>query len=48
MLAERCLEYGNVAYFICIDFEKAFDRINWVKMVKLHKHRSGQEGQEIA
>ena len=35
MLCERSLEYGNDAYICFVDFEKAFDRVNWVKMMEI-------------
>ena len=31
------LEYGNDVFICFVDFEKAFDRIDWVKMVKILK-----------
>ena len=34
MLCERSLEFGNAVYICFVDFEKAFDRVNWVKMMK--------------
>ena len=37
MLGERSLEYGNEVYVCFIDFEKAFDRVNWVKMMQILK-----------
>jgi len=33
MLCERSLEHGNDVYICFVDFEKAFDRVNWVKMM---------------
>ena len=38
MLCERSLEYGNGVYICFVDFEKAFDRVNWVKMLKILKN----------
>ena len=38
MLCERSLEYGNDVYICFVDFEKAFDRVNWVKMMKILKN----------
>jgi hypothetical protein len=36
VICERRLEHRNEYVFICfIDFEKAFDRINWVLMLKV-------------
>ena len=37
MLCERSLEYGNDVYICFVDFEKAFDRVNCVKMMKILK-----------
>src|SRR5437899_5496937 len=36
-LCERSLEYGNEVYICFVDFEKAFDRVNWVKMFEILK-----------
>ena len=37
MLTERCLEHGQYIYiYICV-LELAFDRVNWVKMMKILK-----------
>jgi hypothetical protein len=33
VLCERSLEHGNDTYICFVDFEKAFDRVNWMKMV---------------
>src|SRR5678816_1759847 len=39
-LCERSMEHGNDVYICFVDFEKAFDRVNWVKrfeiLEKLH------------
>src|SRR6476469_7004229 len=35
MIRERSLEFGNNVYFCFVDFEKAFDRVNWEKMMKV-------------
>ena len=37
ILEERSLEYNNKVYVCYIDFEKAFDRVNWVKMMQILK-----------
>ncbi len=34
MLCERSLEYGNKVYICFVDFEKAFDRVNWKKLME--------------
>jgi hypothetical protein len=34
MLCERSLEHGNDVYICFVDFEKAFDRINWVTLME--------------
>ena len=36
-ICERSLEHGNEVFIYFVDFEKAFDRIDWVKMVKILK-----------
>jgi len=33
MISERCSEYGNELYVCFIDFEKAFDKVSWPKMM---------------
>ena len=38
MICERSLEHGNGVYICFIDFEKAFDRVNWVKMMEALKY----------
>src|SRR6476469_6734324 len=35
MICQRSLEFGNNAYICFVDFEKAFDRMNWEKMMKV-------------
>src|SRR4051812_13938244 len=35
MLCERSLEYGNEVHICFVDFEKAFDRVNWVTMMHI-------------
>jgi hypothetical protein len=37
MLCERSLEHGNDVYICFVDFEKAFDRVNWIKMMDVLK-----------
>ena len=34
-LCERSMEHGNDVYICFVDFEKAFDRVNWVKMFEI-------------
>ena len=34
-LCERSLEHGNDVYICFVDFEKAFDRVDWVKMFQI-------------
>src|SRR3989442_6384974 len=36
-LCERSLEYGNEVFICFVVFEKAFDRVNWVKMFEILK-----------
>src|SRR6476469_4994020 len=33
MLCKRSLEFGNNLYICLVDFEKAFDRVNWQKII---------------
>src|SRR6478609_2859881 len=35
MICEMSLEFGNNVYICFVDFEKAFDRVNWEKMMKV-------------
>ena len=35
MICKRSLEFGNNAYICFVDFEQAFDRVNWKKMMKV-------------
>src|SRR6476469_11072190 len=35
MICERSLEFGNNVYIWFVDFEKAVDRVNWEKMMKV-------------
>ena len=35
MICEKSLEFGNNVYICFVDFEKAFDRVNWEKMMKV-------------
>ena len=37
-LCERRLEHGNDVYICFVDFKKAFDRVNWVKMFEILKN----------
>ena len=37
VLCERSLEHGNEMYICFVDFEKAFDRVNWTKMMEILK-----------
>jgi len=34
-LCERSIEHGNDLFFCFVDFEKAFDRVDWVKMMQI-------------
>src|SRR6478736_4077327 len=35
LICERSLEFENNVYICFVDFEKAFDRVNWEKMMKV-------------
>src|SRR6478736_965915 len=35
MICERNLEFGNNVYICFVDIEKAFDNVNWEKMMKV-------------
>src|SRR6476619_2970340 len=35
MICEKSLEFGNNVYICFVDFETAFDRVNWEKMMKV-------------
>src|SRR6476661_8624329 len=35
MLCERSVAFENNVYICFVDFEKAFDRVNWEKMMKI-------------
>ena len=37
-LCERSLEHGKDVYICFVDFEKAFDRVNWVKLMQILKN----------
>ena len=37
MLCEKSLEFGKEVYICFVDFEKAFDRVNWIKMMEILK-----------
>ena len=37
MLCERSLELNNEVYVFFVDFEKAFNRVNWKKMMEVLK-----------
>ena len=37
VVCERSLEHWNDVYICFVDFEKAFDRMNWVKMMETLK-----------
>jgi hypothetical protein len=38
VICERSLEHGNDVCICFVDFEKAFDRINWVMMLKIFRN----------
>ena len=37
VLCERSLEHGNDVFVCFVDFEKAFDRVDWVMMMRFLK-----------
>ena len=41
MICERSLQFRNNVYICCVDFEKAFDRVNWEKMMKVLQRLEG-------
>jgi len=36
-LCERSLEHDNDIFICCVDFEKAFDRVDWTKLLQILK-----------
>ena len=34
-VVERSIEFGNEIYICFVDFEEAFDRVNWAKMLSI-------------
>ena len=36
-LCERSLEHGNDVFICFVDYEKAFDRVDWVKLLGILK-----------
>jgi len=37
VITERCIAHNQTVYVCFVDYEKAFDRINWRKMIKFSK-----------
>jgi len=37
-ITERCTEHNQTVYVCFVDYEKAFDRINWKKMKEILKN----------
>jgi len=37
LLLERSLEFGNDAYICFVDFKKAVDKVDWMKMIEILK-----------
>ena len=37
VIAEKSIEFGNSLYICFVDYEKAFDRIDWVKLMEVLK-----------
>ena len=37
MLSEKMLDHGKELFVCFVDYEKAFDRVNWVKMMGILK-----------
>ena len=35
MLYERCLEHDQTVFVCFVDYEKAFDRVNWTKLMEI-------------
>jgi len=38
VITERCIEHNQTVYVCFVDYEKAFDRINWKKMMDILKN----------
>jgi len=37
IIKKRCIEHNQAVYVCFVDYEKAFDRINWKKMMEILK-----------
>ena len=37
LLSERCIDHDQDVYRCFVDYEKAFDRVNWVKFLEVLK-----------
>jgi len=38
VITERCIESNQTVYLCFVNYEKAFDRINWKKMMEILKN----------
>ena len=38
LLSERCIDHDQDVYVCFLDYENAFDRVNWVKLLEVLKY----------
>jgi len=38
VITERCIEHNQTVYVSFVDYEKAFDRINWKQIMEILKN----------
>ena len=44
LLGERSIEFKKYVFVCFVDFEKAFDRVNWTKLMEILKQIGETEG----